>query len=91
MNAQKLSQKQQKTGVKDNRRKSKVDIKINENDKAEFIGQIIDVFEDFLESKGIDIPNDEKDEDDDNPAIIYGTDYGEIQTDLEELLQNWSS
>ena len=67
-----------------------MDIKISENDKAEFVGQIIDVFEDFLESKGIDIPNDEKD-DDDNSAIIYGTDYGEIQTDLEELLQNWSS
>lgn len=63
--------------------------KINENNKAEFIGQIIDVFEDFLESKGINIPNDEK-TDDDNPAIIYGTDYGEIQTDLEELLQYWS-
>lgn len=67
-----------------------MDITINENDKAEFVGQIIDVFEDFLESKGINIPNDEK-TDEDNPAVIYGTDYGEIQTDLEELLENWSS
>ena len=57
----------------------------------EVIGQIIDTFEDFLEEKGIDIPNDEKDDrdDPDSAAIIYGTDYGNLQSALEELMLNW--
>lgn len=36
---------------------------INEMDKPELIGNIIDIFEDFLDDKGIIIPNPEKDED----------------------------
>lgn len=62
---------------------------INENNVAEFIGQIIDGIEDMLDAKGIlpaDLPNDERDDDPDNPAIIYGTDYGSIQEVIEELL-----
>lgn len=54
----------------------------------EFLGQIIDVFEDFLEEKGIEIPNEERD-DSDNPAIIYGTDYGNLSDDLEALMNAW--
>lgn len=63
----------------------------SEDASPEFIGQIIDTFEDFLEEKGIDIPNDEKDDRDDpeSAAIIYGTDYGQLQTALEGLLLNW--
>ena len=55
---------------------------------TEFIGQIIDGFEDFLESKGIDIPNPEKAESE-GPAILYGTDYGELQSYIENSLINW--
>ena len=33
---------------------------IQNEDAIEFIGQIIDIFEDFLEAKKIDIPNQEK-------------------------------
>lgn len=62
--------------------------KISIKDRAEFVGQIIDIFEDFLEEKGIDIQNDEKTESDD-PAILYGTDYGNLQSALEEMLLNW--
>ena len=47
---------------------------VKTNDRAEFIGQIIDIFEDFLEEKGIEIPNDDRE--DENDAIIYGLDYG---------------
>jgi len=67
-------------------------IKIDKNDIGtfnEFVGQIIDIFEDFLETKGIDIHNDEKDQDPD-AAIIYGCDYGDLYQDIEELLVNWS-
>ena len=56
----------------------------------EFIGQIIGIFEDFLESKGIDIPNEEKEQSGEGAAIIYGTDYGRLQSDLEEMMCNWS-
>ena len=55
----------------------------------EFVGQIIDIFEDFLEEKGIAIPNPERDEDPDNEAIIYGSDYGTLQDKIEDTLRNW--
>lgn len=62
---------------------------------GEFVGQIIDGFEDFLESKGISIENPEKQEavndgeDPDSICIIYGTDYGELQSYIESTLINW--
>jgi len=67
-------------------------IKIDKNDIGtfnEFVGQIIDIFEDFLEAKGIELPSSEKDQDPD-AAIIYGSDYGDLYQDIEELLVNWS-
>ena len=62
---------------------------VSDGDRPEFIGQIIDIFEDFLESKGIDIENPEKAEDPDSEAIIYGTDYCELESRLEKTLINW--
>lgn len=62
---------------------------IEEEDLLEFTGQIIETFEDFLETKGIDIPNDEK-SDSDDPAILYGTDYGWIQEEVMGTVKNWS-
>ena len=48
-------------------------------DRAEFVGQIIDIFEDFLEERGVMITNSEREESaEDNSAIIYGSDYGEL-------------
>lgn len=67
---------------------------IADNEKEEFIGQIIDTFEDFLEAKRIRIDNPEKNEagndDEETVAIIYGTDYGMIHDDIESTLKNWS-
>ena len=48
----------------------------------------MDVIEDFLEEKGIDIPNSEKEESD-NPAILYGSDYGILCYDIERVLIAW--
>ena len=62
---------------------------------AQFTGEIIEIFEDFLERKQIVIANDEKDDaitDGEDPACIgniYGTDYGELQSDIEETLLRW--
>ena len=54
----------------------------------EFIAQIIEVFEDFLEERGIEIPNEEKAESD-SPAPIYGSDFGELQSGIEDVLNAW--
>lgn len=62
---------------------------IKEENQSEFLGQIIDIFEDFLEDHNIDIPNEERDGDDDNPAIIYGSDYDRLQNELLELMKAW--
>ena len=56
----------------------------------EGIGQIIDIFEDFLEEKGVKIENPEKQdaiyqgEDPEGLAIIYGSDYDMLATALRE-------
>ena len=36
---------------------------LKRNEKTEFLGQLIDIFEDFLDEKGIVIPNEERDMD----------------------------
>ena len=69
--------------------------KLSGGDLTEFVGHILDIFEDFLEAKGIQIPNDEKDEavaDGEEPesiAILFGTDYGSLQTSIEDTLVRW--
>jgi hypothetical protein len=64
-------------------------------DMIEIVGSIIDVFEDFLESKGItfkDIPNKERVEyaegNLEGLAIIFGSDYDILENDIEEILKN---
>lgn len=59
---------------------------IQETDRAEFVGQLLDIFEDFLEEKHIEIENPEKLED---AAILYGSDYNNLQTAVENTLINW--
>lgn len=49
---------------------------------------IIDIFEDFLDAKGVTIDNDEK-EDADEPAIIYGSDFDEIAEKIEYAVNSW--
>ena len=76
-------------------------MKINNNmsqvDRSELFGTLIDVVEDWLESKGItpkDIPNTERDEADAEwldeygftGAIIYGSDYDELANKFAAVL-----
>lgn len=62
--------------------------RIDKNDKAEFLGQIIDIFEDFLEERGVNLTNEEREQDPD-AAIIYGTDYGQLREELEVMMIAW--
>ena len=66
-----------------------ITVKIKQTEEAEFIGQFIDVFEDFLDSKGICIDNADRDADDDNAAIIYGDDYDILADEILSVLHNW--
>lgn len=66
---------------------------INEMNKPELIGNIIDIFEDFLDGKGVIIPNLERDEDPEldaeSSANLYGEDYDSLSASLENLLRSW--
>lgn len=58
---------------------------MDNSERLETICEFIEAFEDFLDEKGIVIPNDEKDQDPD-ASNIYGTDYGNLESRLEDLL-----
>ena len=62
--------------------------KISVNERTNFIGKVLEVVEDFLEEKGIGISNPEK-ENDLYAAILYGTDYGILQSGIEEVLEEY--
>ena len=66
---------------------------INQNDKTEFIGCIIDIFEDFLDEKGATLEPPKKsyemELDGGTNANIYGSDYDSISDSLESLLRSW--
>lgn len=64
---------------------------INVNNKEEFIGQIIDLFEDFLDEKNVKISNSEAVEDgEENAAIIYGSNYDTLHDQIQGVLENWN-
>lgn len=71
--------------------------KVRKEDNLEFIGQLIDIFEDFLDKRGIIIPNEERDDDkilrnlgSEDSANIYGDDYFTLENQIKETLQNWN-
>lgn len=63
---------------------------LNEDTLAEFKGQLIDTLEDYLEAHGVTtsmLPNDERDDDDECAAIIYGWHYGMVGDNIEHELR----
>ena len=69
--------------------------KLNNDTLGEFVCEIIEHFEDFLDVKGIKLDTSEKQEaiDDgaepESIANIYGTDYGLLQFDIKGSLERW--
>lgn len=65
---------------------------VTNEDKPEFIGQVIDIFEDFLADRNIILPNEERDEEDDPEAraIIYGSDYDYLYEKITNTMQRWN-
>lgn len=68
---------------------------ITPENQPEFIGQIIDIFEDFLTEKGVTLNNPEiqeaidEGEDPKDLAIISGSDYSSLQNSLTAMLTEW--
>ena len=68
---------------------------ITHENQPEFIGQIIDIFEDFLTEKGVTLNNPEiqeaidEGEDPKDLAIISGSDYSSLQDSLTAMLTEW--
>ena len=65
---------------------------LKSRDVPEFVGQIIDIFEDFLDERNISLDNPERDDlnvDPDGAATIYGSDYGELCSAIEDTLILW--
>lgn len=65
----------------------KINNRMSQTDRCELFGCLIDVVEDWLETKGItvaDIPNDEREDED--SAIIYGSDYDELANEFANVL-----
>jgi len=55
-------------------------------ERLAIICEFIEAFEDFLDEKGVVIPNDEKEQDPESACNIYGTDYGSLSDRIESLL-----
>ncbi len=68
---------------------------LDENSQAEFIGELVDILEDWIDGERLDFKNPEKDEaiesgetDEDNAAHIYGSPYGIISCMAEHLISD---
>lgn len=62
---------------------------LSQGDRCELFGLLVDVVEDWLEEKGITkemIPNDEREDDDEYAAIIYGSDYDDLADRFSSVL-----
>lgn len=57
--------------------------------EGELVGQIIDIFEDFLAEKKVNLYNIDKQGEPDE-AIIYGNDYDFLAKKIRVLMDNWS-
>ena len=64
---------------------------IKKEDQSEFIGQIMDLFEDFLDEYGIKIPQKEGEEsyDPDTPVNLCGKAYDDLAEQLEGFFRSW--
>jgi len=62
--------------------------KLTHEERLMMLGELVERFEDYLESKGIVIENLEK-EQDECASNIYGTEYGDLTDELESVLVWW--
>ena len=70
---------------------------LTEDSKPEFVGQIVDIFEDYLEAKNISLVNQEREDaidegeiDEEEAAILYGDSYDMIGSEIEFAIDQYS-
>lgn len=62
---------------------------LSQDDRCELFGCLIDAVEDFLEEKGVTpdmIPNDEREDEEDNNVLVYGSDYDDLADRFSAIL-----
>lgn len=59
---------------------------LTHEERLELFCTIIEAFEDFLEYRKIDIPNEEKEQSPETASLIYGSDYMELESEIENIL-----
>lgn len=65
-------------------------VPVQPDDTPDFIGQMIDIVEDFLEEKKVTIDHPEKEnEPDESAAIIYGSDYDALAEKFKDLMKSY--
>lgn len=60
---------------------------MNNSERMELLCSLVEVFEDWLDDKGIVVENEEKQEDSSN---IYGEDYFILESRLGHVLEDWN-
>ena len=65
------------------------------DEQPEFFGQIIDCFDDFLEEQDVRLPRSVKEMEEDeagdgNDARIYGSDYDDLDSKIQETIKSWA-
>ena len=66
------------------------DRKLHPHLKNDFLSAIIDKIEDFLDSKGILIPNTDRDRDDpDNKTNFYGDDFDHMMNSIRDICSDY--
>ena len=63
-------------------------LNLNNDRKLEFLHDLIDVFEGFLDDKGIVIENPDKAQSE-TASNIYGCDYADLESEIECALRRW--
>lgn len=60
--------------------------KLNNN----FVGQIIEEFEEFLDERNIAVPNEDKAQDHEGASTIYGMDFADLMSRIVDVLNRWN-
>ena len=68
--------------------KPKCEEKMIDNIRKEYTHAILDLFEDLLDEKEIDIPSDDR-EGDESEARLYGSEYYDMEDKVDTLLGNY--
>jgi hypothetical protein len=72
------------------------DLKVSEEERPQFLADIIDVFDDFLIEKDIRIASSDEEmrendvDPEENEARLYGSDYFQLEEDVAAAIENWN-